>query len=518
MDFKKNKLFTIIIMLIILSPLSSLFNNVIAADESPKYIHLSWQHDPKTTMTISWRTNIETESIVQYGVDDSSTFEQVGTSGKWHAVELTSLHPDTKYLYRVGNGEIWCAENNFKTGTEGNHTTFVAWGDSRHYRPERRSVVEIVNSLFYDFSVFTGDFIDNGLYIDQWYNLLADFKPVLENTSLMPLLGNHEENSSIYYDIFALPGKEEYYSFDYGPIHFAILHSCVERYDGNMTEQYEWIRQDLEDNKDAIWKVVMVHRPVFASSQRDNAGDYDDLKEGLLPILEQYGVDIVLSGHDHFYERLLNNNITYIVTGGAGAPLYKLIDAYKLEQSQYAESTLHVVLLDVYENQMDLRAINTSYGIIDRFTINRINKPDLHVENLPSTREMLLSEAGTIDIIINNIGEEDILVETTSIVECSNGEDWILNVPALAKNEKAVFSLDTNYTDVGSYLWTVRLDTEEEVDEVVEENNEVSFIFNIYLVTEESPFFGENIWSIISISTTILLVATIRVKIRKKKN
>ncbi len=518
MDIRKNKLFTIIIMLIILSPLSSLFNNVIAADESPKYIHLSWQHDPKTTMTISWRTNIETESIVQYGIDNSSTFEQVGASAQWHAVELTNLHPDTKYLYRVGNGEIWCAENNFKTGTEGNHTTFVAWGDSRHYRPERRSVVEVVNSLFYDFSVFTGDLIDNGLYIDQWYNWLADFKPVMENTSLMPILGNHEENSSIYYDIFALPGKEEYYSFDYGPIHFAILHSCVERYDGNMTEQFEWIQQDLEDNQDSIWKVVMIHRPVFSSSQRDNAGDYDDLKEGLLPILEQYGVDIVLSGHDHFYERLLNNNITYIVTGGAGAPLYKIIDAYKLEQSQYAESTLHAVLIDVYENQMDLRAINTSYGIIDRFTINRINKPDLHVENLPSTREMLLSEAGIIDIIINNIGEEDILVETTAIVECSNGKEWILDVPALTKNEKAVFSLDTNYTDVGSYIWTVRLDSEEEVDEVVEENNEVSFIFNIYEVTEESPFFGENIWSIISISTTILLVATIRVKIRKKKN
>ena len=51
---------------------------------------------------------------------------------------------------------------------------------------------------------------------------------------------------------------------------------------------------------------------------------------------------------------------------------------------------------------------------------------------------MLLSEAGIIDIIINNIGEEDILVETTAIVECSNGEDWVLNVPALTKNEKAI--------------------------------------------------------------------------------
>ena len=95
-------------MTIILSPLSSLFSNVIAADESPKYIHLSWQHDPKTTMTISWRTNIETESIVQYGVDDSSTFEQVGTSGKWHAVELTSLHPDTKYLTISNTIKIFC--------------------------------------------------------------------------------------------------------------------------------------------------------------------------------------------------------------------------------------------------------------------------------------------------------------------------------------------------------------------------------------------------------------------------
>jgi hypothetical protein len=109
MKSKKVKLFVFSLILIV-SPLLGGINNSYAADIPPAYTHLSWQNDTLTTMTMSWKTSVETASIVQYGIQDVLENEVTGVDAIWHAVELTDLQPDTIYKYRVGNGES-CPEH-----------------------------------------------------------------------------------------------------------------------------------------------------------------------------------------------------------------------------------------------------------------------------------------------------------------------------------------------------------------------------------------------------------------------
>ncbi|MHA1224404.1 MAG: metallophosphoesterase family protein, partial [Candidatus Heimdallarchaeaceae archaeon] len=128
-----------------------------------------------------------------------------------------------------------------------------------------------------------------------------------------------------------------------------------------------------------------MHRPAYSSSQRNYNGDYNDIQTLLVPIFEQYGVNVVISGHDHFYERLHKNNITYIVAGAAGAPLYEAIAKYRINESDFIKSITHSVLFDIYENQIDLRAYKMDLTLLDQLTINRISKADLRCEVWPMT-------------------------------------------------------------------------------------------------------------------------------------
>ena len=129
MKIKNIKL--LLIIFLIIAPFLISFQLVFAQEVQPKYIHLTWQRDPTTTMTVSWKTNDVTSSIVQYGADEIYGNEETGDAGEWHHVELTGLTPDTIYHYRVGNGETWSGDSTFKTGTSGDHTEFIGLGDTQ---------------------------------------------------------------------------------------------------------------------------------------------------------------------------------------------------------------------------------------------------------------------------------------------------------------------------------------------------------------------------------------------------
>jgi len=513
---RRNVLVFTFCFILVFSPFVLPIHTFAKKDYTPLSVHLTWQHDPKTTMTISWRTVDATESIVQYGKDDSFGSEEAGVFAIWHHVELTDLTPDTIYHYRVGNGETWSEHYSFKTGTIGKHTRFIAWGDSRHFRDVRRSVVDAVKNINFDLSIFTGDFVDAGRYASQWYEGLADFAPVIRNIPFMSILGNHEDNHSNYYEFFALPEKEEYYSFNYGAIHFSMLHSCIPDYGGTFDEEIDWLINDLEIHENYDWKVVAMHRPAFSSSQRNAQGDYDDLKSLFVPIFEQYGVDLVFSGHDHFYERLHKNNITYMITAGAGAPLYSYLPFYKVPESVFGVSKNHAVFIEVYENQLNLKAFDINQTIFDTFTINRITKPDLQVTNLPTTHTHLVNESKDITISISNMGEENITLETKATIQISNGSSWEINIPFLNINESVNFTYKWVAPGLGAYNWKITLDTEDLIDEVVEENNifELNFIA-IEETIEKTSFILPDLWGFLVVLSALMITVSI-IKKRKK--
>ncbi|MHA1691241.1 MAG: metallophosphoesterase, partial [Candidatus Heimdallarchaeaceae archaeon] len=442
MRVKKLQLF-IITFILLVSPFLGGINGVFAEDIPPGYIHLSWQNDNLTTMTFTWRTAEITGSIVQYGIQDVLENEVSGIDAIWHVVEATNLQSDTVYKYRVGNGESWSDEYNFKTGRS-DGARFIAWGDSRTNRDERVKIVNAVSKINYEFSVFDGDLVGAGREIGQWYDWLKDFTPAIRETPFMPVLGNHEKNHSHYYNIFSLPGREEFYSFNYGPVHFVALHTCVEDYGGSLDEQAEWLRNDLDAHSEYPWTIVVQHRPPYSSSVRYHNGDTEDLLTTLVPIYEEYGVDMVIAGHDHWYERLESNNVSYVVAGSSGAPLYSLIPAYAINESIYAESVYHAIYIETYENQLAYQAFRGDHSTIDKFYINKVSKPDLRVESLPLNYDFDKNETKDITITIANVGEVNITEETSAKVEIFNNTYFDLTVPALDVSEAF------NYT----FAWT----------------------------------------------------------------
>jgi hypothetical protein len=160
------------------------------------------------------------------------------------------------------------------------------------------------------------------------------YSAMLRQVPLWPTLGNHDALSAdsstlsgVYYDIFSLPsrgqcgglvsGTEAYYSFNFANIHFVCLDSqdTDRSKDGAMAS---WLRADLADSFQE-WTVVFFHHPPYTKGSHDSdkfsdsGGRMTEMRENILPILEAGGVDLVLTGHSHSYER------SYLVNGHYGA-------------------------------------------------------------------------------------------------------------------------------------------------------------------------------------------------------
>ncbi len=150
------------------------------------------------------------------------------------------------------------------------------------------------------------------------------FDAMLRKSVLWPCLGNHDAGSAnsptqsgIYYDIFTLPtqgqaggamsGTEAYYSWDYANIHFV----CLDSSDGDWNENglmVRWLKNDLRANRQD-WLVAFCHHPPYTKGSHDSDKDKDSdarmrkMREIVLPMLEDYGLDLMLVGHSHAYER-----------------------------------------------------------------------------------------------------------------------------------------------------------------------------------------------------------------------
>jgi hypothetical protein len=141
---------------------------------------------------------------------------------------------------------------------------------------------------------------------------------LIRNQVIWPTIGNHERvsdngDSAPYFSIFSLPTQgqsggmpsstEYYYSFDYGQVHVVCLDSDTQ---SDSATAMAWLRTDLEAN-DKRWLVAFWHHPPYTngSHNSDDEGRLVAMRENYLPILEEFGVDLVFTGHSHSYERSL---------------------------------------------------------------------------------------------------------------------------------------------------------------------------------------------------------------------
>ena len=296
------------------------------------------QKGSPTSVVVRWRTDAPTDSVVRFGAAPDSRTSSVSDPAPTteHVVTIAGLSPGSRYYYSVGSS-----------------AGALAGGDATHYfatSPPPGSAPPIriwafgdagfgdasqaaVRDAYYRFAgqratdvwLMLGDnAYTNGTDAEYQTRMFDVYRDLLRNTVLWSTFGNHEALSSSsasqsgpYYDAFTFPtagesggapsGTEAYYSFDYGNVHFICLNSDdVPR---SPTEpMLTWLRNDLAQNTQQ-WTIAFFHHPPYSKGSHDSdnpadsGGRMHDMRENALPILEEFGVDLVLTGHSHNYER-----------------------------------------------------------------------------------------------------------------------------------------------------------------------------------------------------------------------
>lgn len=313
-----------------------------------------------------------------------------------HQLTIHELKPGTIYFYKVvskkGQAQIEAGPYPLKTAVpRGVPFSFAITSETGGYSGFDSSGGQINKRVFEqmrryrpDIALFVGDIVDDGRRYDDWETYFFDpGKELLLSTPFYSCLGNHENNGSWYYDFFAFAPPKNYYSFDYGDVHFLCLDStdfipqdtypraAEEIRVGN--DQYDFLIRDLK-NTSAKWKVVFFHYPPFVS------GGYqvEDMRS-LCPVLEQYGVDVVFNSHTIVYERShplregkvdFDNGIIYIVAGGAGAMPHWLLPKREWHTSQ-SLAVPHFVQVVATSEVMEIRAIDEEGRLFDQVLLRK---------------------------------------------------------------------------------------------------------------------------------------------------
>ncbi len=314
-----------------------------AAFDVPPYVALIRQE----RATIQWICSTKERFTLEYGKESwqrrkpSRTNLDTDEGTRYlYRVRIEDLTPATTYRYRVKSaaGGKTIFSSSFTTlpaaGKTNGKIAFVVYGDSRDNPAAHAAITSLIAANTPLFILHTGDMTGHSSYrqwLEQFFIPLCtprkEFpRGIIARTPIMPVRGNHENNPLLLKSLFDLPQGRTWYSFDCGALHVTVVDSCIGGED--KTAMLKWLGKDLARSK-ATWKLVAYHYPTLdASTSRVSWG-----KSDIAPLFHRHGVDIVFSGHVHSYQRFKpvyipgvdeKKPVTYIVTGGGGAPFYKV--------------------------------------------------------------------------------------------------------------------------------------------------------------------------------------------------
>jgi hypothetical protein len=297
------------------------------------------QQGSNSQVIVRWRTSTATDSRVRYGLSTTGPWTNVDDSASVtdHIVKITGLTADTKYFYSVGSTSAVLSGPDANTFFVTAPTPGVAkktrvWvlGDSGTNNSSQQAVrnayYSFTGSTHTDLWLMLGDNAYTSGTDAEFQNAVFGatnaYPAMLRKSVLWPTIGNHDGGSANsltqtgpYYDIFSLPtageagglasGTEAYYSFDYGNIHFI----CLESYQvpANATAfstMKTWVTNDINATA-RDWIIVFWHHPPYSKGSHDSDTDslMTKMRTDINPIIENGGVDLVLTGHSHAYER-----------------------------------------------------------------------------------------------------------------------------------------------------------------------------------------------------------------------
>ena len=396
------------------------------------------------SITIQWRTDQATDAVVRYGTSPGNYPASASSTGPptEHEVNVSGLQPDTQYFYTVGNSAMSLAGGDatytFITPPPGGldkPTRIWVTGDAgtadANAIAVRDAYEDFTDARRTDLWLTLGDIAYTHGTDAQYQVALFDTYPqMLRKTPIWPTYGNHDGLSADaatgtgpYFDIFTLPEfseiggidseTEAYYSFDYGIIHFISLDS-FESDRTSSGDMIPWLTADLTANTQQ-WTIAFWHHPPYSKGSHDSDDEINDLplvemRQNATVLLESYGVDLVLNGHSHSYERsfLLDGHYgdsdtltpamkldggsgreddtgAYTKSGVAGTPNEGAVYAVAGSSGKTSSADLNhpamyisllslgSLVLDVAGNRLEATFLNDAGDILDYFTLIKGN-------------------------------------------------------------------------------------------------------------------------------------------------
>lgn len=387
------------------------------ATEIPDRIVLTWSGNPATTSSVTWRTATHVDSgAAEIAVADGSPnfvfqksskkavsepFKQHGYGWQSHSVTFSGLDPNTMYAYRVGHGNVWSEWFHFRTA-KADHApfTFAYFGDAQNNvlalwaRTIRAAYQDAPQANFF---LHAGDLVNRGNRDSEWGEWFESGGWIHATIPVIATPGNHEyprdenENRSLsnqWRPTFAFPKNgppgldETVYFVDYQGARIISLNSNEQR-----EVQVTWLRNVLSANRNR-WTIVTFHHPIFSSGgTRDNK----ELRALWKPVFDEFGVDLVLQGHDHAYGRGTNvtkgktvweaGKGTMYVVSVSGPKMYKLT-----EQEWYtkaAENTQLYQIISVGQDTLNYEARTATGNLYDAFQLaKQADGPNKVVEKM----------------------------------------------------------------------------------------------------------------------------------------
>jgi Icc-related predicted phosphoesterase len=366
--------------------------------------------DPYNTKSLTWMSSPlakEKSSVIQYAKKamydkkgNSSLQTAKGSSSdqvfsgeqnikkngmvRVNEATLTGLQQDTTYVYRIGDGTNWSEMQEFTTLKKKKTFEFAVLGDTQS--PADLSLFNTIlgnlDKKDLAFMIHVGDLVDESAKFKQWDDALSVIgqHPNIASTDLVAALGNHEymgdADGHLAKAIFNSPengpdvDKGGTYSVDYNNIHISVLGYTDDS--KILDKQLEWLKQDVKNSKQP-WKILVTHKPPYYTNP---FGGNAIMKEKLPPVVDELGIDIVFSGHDHSYGRtkkLKNgkedpNGTVYVVAGTTGQKHYDAVADEKFDfvNMENIAVSMHA---QVNNNQITFTTISSDGKTIDQFTI-----------------------------------------------------------------------------------------------------------------------------------------------------
>ena len=368
-------------------------------------IPLTSQHISETSAQLYFMLESPSEGVVYYKLKGDP-----GAQTKWipfsadtetHLIKLSGLESGASYESWVGLADEEGVHHppSFADGTWDPISVRLPqedkWpirigviGDSGFGEGVTFQLAEEMASHQPDFVIHTGDLVYSAYqepspadaFIRKFYQPM--FEP-LHIGPIYPVFGNHEDYSDTYWrdqpfyyaafpplenehrgeDMGGISGQRDWYAFTRSGYQFIFLNSQRFYLGGLLEEQNAWLKERLEENE-SLSSIAVFHIPPFTSGLHRDDGI--PIQRAWLPLFEEANVALVLSGHDHNYERLESSGITYIVSGGGSSSLYGKQETR--DESEYFIAQSHFLLLDLFPDRIEVSAFGLGGELLESYT------------------------------------------------------------------------------------------------------------------------------------------------------